>query len=443
MVAALLFVAPMELLKLSMIAAFAFKAMGLPLPSLAATMAFLAALALGLVARLAGGRRLSTILAQVFGLGLALFAVYVTGQGSRWQGPAHRYFLSAAVMVGAFWIRGAWLAKSSTAHAFCLARFEEGIAVYLSVFFISFSTASDHSNALGSSLAFFACGILALGVSKARNSAAGGFEARRRGTPLALAAAGFLAAAASIFYIARSFQQPAERARMALKEGALEFIRRLGELLDRLYTIRHSDAVPQDSGETLYRMAEREAAAGSLFARILFTVFTVIMAAVVLAILIVLLVLIVRAVRALAAEKTAPADLSFVPAWLSAFVGGLIRACARLLLRFVEPPAGRRKKKTAAGAAYATLLSCGRAAAAPRRHTETAREYAGRLSRLAPRAAGQALFIAQSLEREVYGNAVTDAETAVRLVAARASLHPYWFAAERFRRPHTPARSRS
>lgn len=439
MQARILFVAPMEMLKLIMIAMFAFKALGLPLPLLSATLAFLAALTLGLIMPLAGGRRIWRIAAQLLGAGLFLLALYRTATGSTGTSPANRYFLTEAALCAALWTRGAWLAGSNPSHAFCLARFEEGIAVYLAVFFISASTGTDFSNALASSLGFFLCGILALGVSKARNSATGGFAAHRRGAPLALVTGGFLTAAASLFYIARSLQQSAEQARIALKAGALEFIRRLGELLDRLYTIRHSDAVPQDSGETLYRMAEREAPADSLLARILFTIFTVILAAVVLAILVVLLVWILRALRALANEKTTPADLSFVPAWLR----GFIRAFARLIMSLVQPPAKRHKKKTAAGAAYAKLLACGRAAAAPRRRTETAREYASRLSRLAPRTTAQALFIVQSLEQEVYGDTVADAATTAQLVAARAALHPYWFAAERFRRPHTPARSPS
>jgi len=437
MQAAILFLAPMEMLKLYMLAAFAFKALNLPLPLLAPSLAFLAALTLGLIMRMVGGRRIWLPLAQLLGLGLTLLALYRTGLGARWDGSANRYFFSEAILGGTFWLRGAWLAKKDHTHAFCLARFEEGVAVYLAVFFISISIGTDSTNALGSSLAFFLCGILALGTSKARPTAAGGFAGSKRGTPLFLVAVGFLAAAASLFSVARELQRSAEQARIALKTGALEFIRIFGALLDRLFTIRRSTATAgQDSGDTLYRMAEREAPADSLFARILFAAFAVILAAVVLTILVVLLVWILRALRALASERTVPADLSFMPAWLRAFV----RGCARFILRLSQLHARRKKRGTAARTAYARLLACGRAAAAPRRHTETAREYASRLSRLAPRAATQAHFIVQSLEQEVYGTTVTNAATTARLVAARASLHPYWFAVERFRRPRQTTR---
>ncbi|OHD24284.1 MAG: hypothetical protein A2Y38_07615 [Spirochaetes bacterium GWB1_59_5] len=363
MQAALLFVAPMEILKLSMLATFVFKALGLPLPLLAAFLAFLSAVTLGLIMRLAGGRRIWHTLTQLLGLGLALLALYRTGQGSMWDGPVNRYLLPAAVLGGAFWIRGSWLARSTLTHAFCLARFEEGIAVYLGVFFISISVGAGPANALGLSLAFFLCDILALGISKARNAAEGGFSKRQRGAPLALIAGSFLLAAVGLSFVTQELQQSAEKTRVAMKNGALEFIRVLGAVLNRLFTIKRTAATAtRDGGDVLYRMAENEPAANGLLAKILFIAFIAILAAVVLTILLVLLVLLVwipRALRALANERTDSADLSYVPAWLRAFV----RSCARLILRVVQPRVSRQKKKTAARAAYARRQACGRAGA--------------------------------------------------------------------------------
>jgi hypothetical protein len=62
-------------------------------------------------------------------------------------------------------------------------------------------------------------------------------------------------------------------------------------------------------------------------------------------------------------------------------------------------------------------MACGRATGHAKKRSETAGEYARRLASAFPRSAGAALFVAEALEREVYGGKATDGATAARLTA--------------------------
>ncbi|MHB9152448.1 MAG: DUF4129 domain-containing protein, partial [Spirochaetales bacterium] len=75
-------------------------------------------------------------------------------------------------------------------------------------------------------------------------------------------------------------------------------------------------------------------------------------------------------------------------------------------------------------------------AAAARKANETPREYARRLAATFPNTAGtagRAAFIAQEVEREVYGGAAGDSAAAAQLREMRRKLRVRSFIAERLR----------
>lgn len=78
-------------------------------------------------------------------------------------------------------------------------------------------------------------------------------------------------------------------------------------------------------------------------------------------------------------------------------------------------------------------LASGRAAGAAREANETPREYALRLAATFPGTAGRAAFIAQEVEKEVYGGAAADSDPSVaaQLRELRRQLRTRAFLAER------------
>jgi hypothetical protein len=115
--------------------------------------------------------------------------------------------------------------------------------------------------------------------------------------------------------------------------------------------------------------------------------------------------------------------------WLAAFLG----ACAAFFARLFALVARRSGKRSAALAAYARLLAGGRAAGRARKPCETPREYARRLAAAFPGAAGQAGFVAEAVEQEVYGGRAADGPTIARLTSLRSRTSRRAFLAERLR----------
>jgi hypothetical protein len=145
--------------------------------------------------------------------------------------------------------------------------------------------------------------------------------------------------------------------------------------------------------------------------------------------------LIVQLFRLLASRTRKVADDSDSRSlfyWLKSFfhaLAGIISRIGGFIAKYLR----RSGYGSAALAMYARLLAGGRFAGLPRKPCETAREYALRLAATFPASAGQAAFIAETVEKEAYGGLAVDAPSAARLAALRPRITRRAFLAERLR----------
>jgi hypothetical protein len=310
----------MEALKLHLVAVLFFLALEAPLPWLPATLAFVSAAFLGMALRRLGSRLATRALVHLAGLALSVFAIYKAGLDPALEGFALPAFLVSSMLGGAFWIRGSWIGTRKPDHEFCLARFEEGIGVYLIVFLMASPSRIDVSTATRLSLSFFACGILSLGISKGREAATGGFSRLSPAAALVPLATGFTLASLGLFLVVPALQQGALRTRVAMKEGSSEFIRLLGLLLSKLFRLRPSSAGSAGNGGAPYQLADEGTAQASPLVNYLLIIILAVVFALVMVIIVVMLAQYFRAWASRSEGRSEPLDLSFLPAWLRALL---------------------------------------------------------------------------------------------------------------------------
>jgi hypothetical protein len=419
MKAALLFLSLMELAKLHLVSSYCFLALGRPAPWPLGplSLAFFLALVLGRALHAAGKGRLARSAFQALGLAAFSSAAYLC----RLSSPL------VFAWIAAFWIRGAWLGGRSPSNAFCVARFDEGIGLFLFAFLAAALVHVENAFARALVIPFFLFGILALGISKGAEARRGGLSPRSRAAALLSATALSLLAAWGLLSVLPALMAGAGGVGNALKGQARRLEPYLGPFLRSLLGFHIATASAEDtlgpSGALAPSSSPPDGGGfGAVFATFLAWAFLAVLAAFALRLLLLGLARFFR----------------FLSSRLEGRASGRLRAfflrSALLLSRFATLSLRRPERRSEARATYARLLVLGRRAGAPRAPSETPREYARRLVRSFPRSAAQAGFVAEAVEKEVYGGESLDPATVGRLVEIRSGAGLFAFQSERVRR---------
>ncbi len=429
----------MELVKLHFIASYGFLALGGAFPFLPASFAFFLSLALSRFLRRKGLRVIFFALFET----IAFAAVFV-GMYSMYRGGTFNLgtilprndaelvaFLSMLTASALFWLRALWLEAQKANHEFCALRFDEGVALFLMGLSISALVRVENTFPSRLAIPYFLFAILALGSSKNEGSHRGGLSRNSRKAMVAGAAIVFALAAIGVILLVPALTEPARQAAGALKGASLKLLAIIGDFLEWLFKARRPTfADRSESGAAPPPAPQQGMGDESPFAAIVMWIVLAIAGAF---ILFLVGYLLIELFRYLAGRTKKPVD---EPAradpwsWLKAF----FRAIARLSARLLGSGRRGRGRRSAALEAYARLLAGGRAAGAARKVTETPREYALRLAAAFPRTAGtagRAAFIAQEVEKEVYGGAAPDSAAAIQLSEMRRKLRARSFVAER------------
>jgi len=431
----------MELLKLHFIASYGFLALGGAFPFLPASFAFFLSLVLSRFLRRKGMRLIFFALFEMIAFAAIFVGMYSIYRGGTFdlgtilpRNDAELVtFLSMLTASAIFWFRALWLEAQKVDHEFCALRFDEGIALFLMGLSISALVRVENTFPARLAIPYFLFAILALGSSKNEGSHRGGLSRNSRKAMVAGAAIVFVVTAIGVILLVPALTEPARQAAGALKGASLKLLAMIGDFLEWLFKERRPIfADRSESGAAPPPAPQQGMGDESPFAAIVMWIVLGIAGAFILAMIGYLLF---ELFRMLAGKTKKPVDDAgrFDPwAWLKAFFRAIARFAARLL------GSGRRERgrRSAALEAYARLLAGGRAAGAARRANETPREYALRLAAVFPHTAGtasRAAFIAQEVEKEVYGGAAVDSAAAVQLRAMRRKLRATAFIAERLR----------
>lgn len=446
MKASLVFLAAMDLMKLLLLASYAFQAFGNIL-SLSgafsyafASLAFFFSLALSRFLRRKNMRIVWFALIELAAFAFSFAAIYSSFQGAgldlvallpRNDGDSASY-LFVLTIIAAFWLRAAWLEAQKADHEFCAARFDEGIALLLAAFLLTALTHVENPFPSRLVIPFFLFGILALGMSKSEGANRGGLSPKSRRAMVASVAVIFVLAGAGILLLVPALTEPARQAVAALKRASVPVLRMILDILQWLFRERRAKfgALRQDgdaiSPNPSPAMDEQPANP---------VVMWIVMGVMGLFALSLLGFLIVQLLRLLASRTKKVTDdpgSRSIFSWLKAF----FHALAGVILRiggFIARQLSRSGYGSATLAMYTRLLSVGRFAGLPRKPCETAREYSLRLAATFPASAGQAAFITETVEREVYGGLAVDAPSAARLASLRPQITRRAFLAERLR----------
>ena len=428
------FLALTEGLKVHFLVSAACLAAGLPPPPTASAATLVLAYGTGRILGSLGGPVLFHALARlaVFAaafLGFSVFAGYpplpelstALAVGTGWVRPA-----AALACLGLFWLRGSWLERQKADHAFLIARFDEGIGIFLVVLSIAALVGGELGRPAAAALPFLTFSILGLGLARKEGDDPGAFKRRSALASLLSMSAVFLGAAAGLTLLVPLLTDPAARAGQALAEAAPAVLRFIGRLLGRIYRLETAAPRLSEGGSGILPGEAGDPEGGTLtgvFVAVLGGTAALLAAALVAA----ALVRLVRRLASPAERRHSPPDLSFLIRWLSGIPAALNRLRSNL--------DALRSRRTASPAlkAYARLLAVGRLFGAPREPDETPREYALRLAAAFPRSAAGAVFVVDLLEREVYGGKPRDPDADLRLVEIRRKTRLRGYLLERLR----------
>ena len=439
----LLFLAAMELMKLHLLGYYLFFVFGKSFPFAAASLGFFFSLALSRALRRKGMRVVFFALFEFIGFSVFSMTLYASYNNiatnvtatPRSNGEAIT-FISMLIVGATFWLRAAWIEVKKADHEFYANRFDEGIALFLAAFCVVAVLRVEAFLPGRFVIPYFIFGMLALGLFKSESAQRGGIAPAARRTMVISATAVFVLSAAAVLLVLPALTEPARRAADSLKSASLSLLQWIASILTWLFRAGPPKFAAQpDGGGQIFNVPPAEAEGSSPISIIMMWAFLGI-AGIFVAILFGYLM--IGLFRFLASRTKKPADdrggRSFSD-WLKAVWGALTTTLSRLAEFFarVAENARRRRGHSPALAAYARLMAMGRAAGLPRSHCETPREYARRLAASCPGSAGQAAFIAEAVEREVYGGLAADSLTDARLKRLRSGLNRLAFIMERAR----------
>ncbi len=413
MSAATIALAALELIKLHFLASWAFLALGAPFPYLGASIAFIAALAASGAIRRRGARVIFYVLAEFI-----VFAASFAALWASWAGRLAAIFKPAALLpqggaetaafftmmgaVAVYCLRAAWLEAKSGPREFCVARFDEGIAVFLAGLAIAALIRVENPVPARLTLPYFIAGILALGLSAGGRAAKGRLAAPTRAPALVGAAAAFALAAIGIVLLVPTLIEPARRAAVAMKDASGDVLRLLVIVLEWLF--RKNRQKPQFAEKSGAVDALPERAPGQPEQHFSAILMWVVLGMVGIAAAILIIALLVHVARILASRTKKPGGGGAAPKRLSIFKT-FAAAWARLSARLRRALDARRllPRLSPAARAYLSFVAAARAVGLRRAPAETAREFARRVAAAYPESAGRAPGLVRELEKEVYG----------------------------------------
>ena len=439
----LLFLAAMELMKLHLLGYYLFFVFGKSFPFVVASIGFFLSLALGRALRRKGMRVVFFALFELIGFSVFFMTLYASYKSMapnaaptvRSNGEAIA-FISMLIVGATFWLRASWIETKKADHEFYANRFDEGIALYLAAFCVVAVLRAEAFLPGRFVIPYFIFGMLALGLAKSEGAQRGGIAPAARRTMVISTTAVFVLSAAAVLLVLPALTEPARRAADSLKSASLSLLQWIVSILAWLFRAGPPRFAAQpDGGGQIFNVPPAEADGSSPFSVILMWAFLGI-AGIFVAILFGYLM--IGLFRFLASRARKPVDDRggrSLSDWLKAVWGALAGTLSRLaeILARIAENARRRRGQSPALAAYARLMAMGRAVGIPRSRCETPREYARRLAAACPDSAGQAAFIAEAVEKEVYGGLAGDGPTDARLNRLRAGLNRPAFIMERAR----------
>jgi hypothetical protein len=345
-------------------------------------------------------------------------------------------YFSAFVWSSIFWIRGIWIASKKPDHAFCVARFDEGLALFLAAFIIAAFIHADNPFPGRLVVPYFLFGIAAIALSRGKSDGktistrnSNGFSKRSGRSAIVSALAAFTLAAIGTISLMPSLFEPARRAAGALKVVGHILVDYLGIILRWLFGQKQFSLALQENDATKGPVSQYngsdDSGMGKIFADIVMWIFIVGAALFVLALLAFILAKLFRYLSSrIEKEKNIAPGFSF-PTWFKSLIVKI-----NLLFRRIGDTIREHRRRSEAVAAFGRLVSLGRLFGVPRRKVDTPREYANRITMVFPHAAAHAGFIATSLELEIYGGKVIDAKSKRELVSLHSRIRFFAFLAE-------------
>lgn len=435
------FCAFMDLIVLHVLASYCFLAVGRAFPVWPGSLSLFLALAVSRAGRESGMRVATYALLNVGGLFLSLGAAYLVFCGPLSSPEAlvpqgGRAILEGLLVLAwsaTFWLRGERLGRKKADHAFCVSSLDKGLALILAVLSVAalLRVSNPFAEKLSPPYLFFA--VLALSSSKREGSSPGNLVHGSGNGGMVRLAFSFALASAGVLLLVPALMEPARRTALAMRRAwraaepwLLEFLRWLFSSGRKSSAAADAASAVRDAGVPSVSEASE---LGHTLGRI---AVYVLCAAASLAMLVFLAYGLAALIRALSGRMKKDGDgpgLSSFPAWLK----DALRRLAGLF-SWLGSLLSRRRHRSAAVAAYARYLACGKGAGLRRGNGETPREYAVRLRQAFPRSAGKADYVVEALQREVYGGQTLDPSTERRLIRIRGTLSPISFQAERLKR---------
>ncbi len=409
----------LELLKINLLVSYFLLALGQSALVISASFIFLAAFLLGRVLDRLGGRVVIYWVIMLAGVIISFFLLY--------DGPAWLTPIVIVAFVSACWFRGAWLAKQSPDHQFCLARFDEGLWLAVIVYSLAALTGLDNAMAedLVYPLGFFS--IISLGLSKTASKNSNGFSARHSGPTALSYAMVFMAAIVSLSLLVPLLVEPALWTSEKLAGVAFGFIQYFASIMDRFFAL--DPVVNHMDGRGLF--PTHPSAIGDPEPGVhTFILLFILLAGVILSVVVLLGAGLVRLFKHLASSTEKSSGSSLVKVWLSGARLLWSRTLVRLKLLFMQI----HLRPGQACLLYLRYQALGRRVGCARRAQETAREYARRLAHAFPVNAEQAGYVVEAFEKEFYGAQTLDTLTQLELMAISRKIGILSFFAEYARR---------
>ena len=438
MSASIWFLALMDMLKVEALVSFLMLALGRGFPLGGAVIVYMGGFALSLWLRRRRLRVFVHVALYALGLGIAAIVMEAVmfnlplqrgvlggvlgGVLVRAAGEGPGLFAVVAIAIVAFWFRGIWLAARAKTHAFYVLRFDEGLAVFLSIFllasFLHVRAAVDEQLVIP----YLLFSVIALGLSKSEHAHTGGLAQGATKRILVPVAVVSVLAAIAVVALVPVLTEPARGVAAMLKSGGLTLLQYFAAFLQWLFSGKHALSLNEGGSNANWGLTPScKEGEQSLFATVMMVVFGVLAVAVAGALLVFLVLWIVRALSAGVGKDEARVGKR-AGFWL--WLKGVVLAIGRLWGRVRGWFAPGKQKGSEAVRAYLRLCRAGRLAGVGPRRTETPREFGMRLARRFPREAEAVQVILSCLEKEVYGEQRLDARAARELRGRARQVSP-------------------
>ncbi len=386
-------------------------------PALAVALSHFGALLLSFSLGTLTRRRIAGAAVHLVGFGVSLVLTTTSLSGWPPEGAAGWFFLSsvAAILVVA-WIRGAWFGTAPLSYETTVNRFDIGVGLLFGVSLLGIGLRVDEPLSLPLVGSYFLFGMLAL--SAARDLTVDlRFQRRRTSVRLLFSVVvAFLTLGGAVVLLFPIFGRAADHVQGTVVSlvtplgpwvvAVLRFLLGFGRGRGRLAPVSGSP------GETEMPLADEPISSSGIVARLLGWGMVLVLAV---PALILLALLLRKLLSHLGARSTGTSPKAVFRQILRVLLGRLVS----FFRRFQRANVGGSTRRPEA---FRVLLTWGRRSGLSRRPSETAAEYARRISGLVPRAAGALQSLVSLGEEELYAERPIVGPRLRRLKAARRCL---------------------